>query len=268
MKNFLAVSLFLIPICLARAAANDTMITFSTRGPDTYADGTTVRDGECYALVWVRTGAAFAGFAADGKAVDAANSAVVVHAPVAKGGRCPTVVFEVDAALAEQYAGGTFGVYLLDTRLADGRVGGVNASGVPVAVNGWGEVKVKGEGEGEGEGEQRTVSASRTLQTLQTSQPSVCVTTKSEIPADAPKPQITAMRIVGDKVFLTVKNTIPCLQYAAKEVNVGGEGGSAVNLQPSTTTSVSAQGAATVDEEITVIAPKKGDSGFYSVGRR
>jgi len=269
MKKILTFSLFTFTFSFlsAFAAANDRLITFSTPGPDRYADGTAVLDGECYALVWTKTGATFAGITADGKAVDPATSAVLVAAPVAKGGRCPTVVFELDADLAEAYAGGSYGIYLLDTRLANGLVGGLDAEGVPLAVNAFGEVKGKSE-EGKGAG-----SSTSQLFNFSTSQ-LVSVTTKSALPADAPKPQITAIRIVGDKVFLTVRNTIPSLQYAAKEMEFEGQGGgqegaisadqpSTFNLQP-----VAAQGAATADAEITVIAPKKGERGFFSVGRK
>ena len=35
----------------ATAAIDDALLTFSTVGPDKYSDGTTVLDGECYALV-------------------------------------------------------------------------------------------------------------------------------------------------------------------------------------------------------------------------
>lgn len=96
------------------AAVNDTLISFSTPGPDTYLDGTTVRDGECYALVWSQDGV-FEGVKDDGTAVDA-NDRVVLVAPVAKDGRCPDLVYQVAAATAEALKGGRYGVYLLDTR--------------------------------------------------------------------------------------------------------------------------------------------------------
>ena len=95
-------------------AVNDTLISFSTPGPDTYLDGTTVQDGECYALAWSQDGM-FEGGKADGTAVDA-NDRVVLVAPVAKGGRCPDLVYQVAAATAEALKGGRYGVYLLDTR--------------------------------------------------------------------------------------------------------------------------------------------------------
>jgi len=256
MNRILAISLFAFALSLRAAfgAADDTLVAFSTPGPDRYADGTAVKDGECYALVWTRAGAAFAGISADGKAVGD-DSKVLVYAPVAKGGRCPTVVFEIDAELAAAYAGGAYGVYLCDTRLADGRVGGLTAAGAPVAVNGWGK----------GSGEPGTGSGSSFVDLQAPASTLVSVTAKSELPADAPKPQVTSVRVVGANVVLTVKGTLPCLQYAASEVGVGGR---AQDAGPGPSASAAAQGAATVDGEITVIVPKRGDSGFYRVGRR
>lgn len=96
------------------AAVNDTLISFSTPGTDTYIDGTAVQDGECYALVWSADGV-FEGIKADGTAVDA-NDRVVLVAPVAKDGKCPDLVYQVDAAKAKEMEGGQYGVYLLDTR--------------------------------------------------------------------------------------------------------------------------------------------------------
>ena len=105
----------------ALAAANDALIAFSTPGVDTYADGTPVLDGECYALVHLDAGEAGFSLAADGTAT---GGEIVLAAPVAKGGRCPKVMFEVDAKDVEtKYKGGSWRVYLLDTRRwgADGR---------------------------------------------------------------------------------------------------------------------------------------------------
>ena len=96
------------------AAVNDTLISFSTPGPDTYLDGTTVQDGECYALVWSADGV-FEGVKADGTAVDP-NDRVVLVAATAKNGRCPNMIYQIDADEAKALAGGQYGVYLLDTR--------------------------------------------------------------------------------------------------------------------------------------------------------
>lgn len=103
------------------AAVNDTLISFSTPGVDTYADGTKVCDGECYALVWSADGV-FEGLDVNGRPLDA-NDAVVLVAPVAKDGRCPDLIYQVDAARAAKFAGGQYGVYLLDTRRTDPATG-------------------------------------------------------------------------------------------------------------------------------------------------
>ena len=119
----------------ALAGQDNLLATFSTKGPDCYADGTVVKDGESYALVWTKAGAAFAGITVTGEAVGDQNlNRVLCVAPLAKGGRCPDVVVEVNKVVADLYAGaGTFSLHLLDTRKADGTPGGVEAG-----VNGFG----------------------------------------------------------------------------------------------------------------------------------
>lgn len=100
------------------ADAANTLITFSTPGPDTYADGATVVDGELYALVWT-SGEDFKGFTTEGEAVDPAQK-VIYKAPLARGGRCPLTLFQIDSAKAPK--GGVYSVYLLDTRGSAGKV--------------------------------------------------------------------------------------------------------------------------------------------------
>ena len=70
-------------LCAAAFAnsVDDARISFSTVGPDRYADGSTVLDGECYALVWSNDGN-FDGFAADGECIDPADR-IVLAAPIA-----------------------------------------------------------------------------------------------------------------------------------------------------------------------------------------
>ena len=110
---------------LAFGAVDDTILTFGTKGADKYVDGTPVLDGECYALVWTPNGSTFGGFKADGTLVSDTDKLIVV-AGVAKGERCPTTLFEISAADAEQYKNGKFALYLLDTRI-------MTAEGKPVA---------------------------------------------------------------------------------------------------------------------------------------
>ena len=231
---------------MAFGAANDTLISFSTPGTDRYADGTAVRDGECYALVWVKDGAEFAGIAADGTAVDSATSAILLSAPVAKDGRCPSVVFELDAALARRYEGGAFSVYLLDTRNAAGQVRGIGANGRAVAVNGYGKAGAVG-----------GVEEPKTEARFAAKGGGVAVVAKSALPKDAPKPRIKAMKVHGGNVYLTVAGTLSCLQYRLERVALGGKADTEAG-QP-------VDGKA--GEDVILVMPAKGNSGFFRVGR-
>ncbi|MBQ3806632.1 MAG: hypothetical protein II840_01610 [Kiritimatiellae bacterium] len=96
------------------AFADDTglIVSFSSPGPDTYADGNTVVDGECYALVWTGNAANFA-IADDGTVT---GGKVVATLSVAKGDCCPPVKVRIAADIADEYSDGSWGVYLFDTR--------------------------------------------------------------------------------------------------------------------------------------------------------
>ena len=135
---------------VAFAGMNNVVVTFSTPGPDTYADGTPVADGEVYALVWTAEDKVFEGFNGDGSVIGS-DSKIVVKAPVAKGGKCPRVLFQIDEDYVKaNYPGGSWGVYLLDTRIFAVDEEGVltrDLEGNPVvksvngkAVKGWGKV--------------------------------------------------------------------------------------------------------------------------------
>ena len=115
----------------AFADAANLLVSFSTTGTDYYADGkTSVVDGEWYALCW-SPNPTFGGVAVDGTAAVAGDK-VLLSAPLAKGGRCPFCVFEVDSA-DKPAEGGYYFVFLLDTRDANG----VPAKGkASLAVNG------------------------------------------------------------------------------------------------------------------------------------
>ena len=102
----------------AFAAQNDALVSFSTKGPDAYADGTTVLDGECYALVWLQNGASGLTVAADGTAT---GGEIVLAAPIAKGGRYPSVVFEVDARDMATCTRTVLGAFTCSTRAAGAR---------------------------------------------------------------------------------------------------------------------------------------------------
>lgn len=219
------------------AAQNDSLVTFSTKGPDTYGDGATVLDGEYYALVWVKEGATFAGFQADGSVVDPDTSACLFALPIAKNGHCPYVTFELSAERVEQYKDGSFGIWLLDTRIADG-LGGTKVGGIAKSVNGYGEVATAASANG-------VASAG-----------AVAITDLSALPADMPKPIIKAMDIKDGFVIITVEGTVPYLQYnVAASADPAVADGEEVDV-PQT---------GDVDQDILLIAPADGDSGFFRV---
>ena len=61
----------------AFASIDDKVLKFSSSGPDRYADGSIVVDGECYALVWSPKGRSFAGFNADGTPISPVDRVVL-----------------------------------------------------------------------------------------------------------------------------------------------------------------------------------------------
>ena len=94
------------------AFAANTVLTFSTLGTETYRDGSSPLDGECYALAWTDDAANFA-INSDGTAT---GGILVLTTACADKGRCYPVTLNMSEPAAAKYSGGTWGVYLLDTR--------------------------------------------------------------------------------------------------------------------------------------------------------
>ncbi len=186
----------------AVAAVNDSLLMFSTKGPDTYRDGSTVLDGECYALCYVTDPGSFA-IKSDGTA--AAGGEVLLTSPVAKDGHCPNLMYVVPAEKAESLTGGSYAVYLLDTRVPDANapsgysVAGMSADGKTAAVvNGAGSVADVGS-IGSGTSGFATYSA--------TTVGSVAVA------AVIDRPAITAIKVDGANIVLTVAGLSPAADY-------------------------------------------------------
>lgn len=108
----------------AFADAANLLVSFSTKGPDLYSDGTTVKDGEWYALVWAAS--------AEAEKFDE----VILAAPIAKDGHCPYALFQVDSSDKQRIkTTGYYYVCLLDTRDSSGEPAKVPDSGeIPEAV--------------------------------------------------------------------------------------------------------------------------------------
>lgn len=229
------------------AAQNDLMVSFSTKGIDTYADGSQVLDKECYALVWDKAGEPFA-IAADGSAT---GGDIVLVAPYAKDGRCPLIFFEVDADLAaEKYSdGGSWKVYLLDTRRfgADGTTLAPLKDGKPTLVNAAGVVG------------DASVTLSSGAPSSVFVEPATATATESALPAGFDKqPKIAGIDVVGEQVFVTVENTVPYLAYDLSE---GG-------TPEAVTTKVNDPRTGGDDGTVVLVAPKKEGGSFFRVDRK
>ena len=234
----------------ATAAIDDALLAFSTVGPDKYADGTTVLDGECYALVWTKNGATFGGIAADGTAV-AETDKIVLLAPVAKDGRCPNVLFQIDSAKADELADGTYGVYLLDTRVVSNgttKPAGIK-NGKLSLVNGYG-LATKATKVG------KATAGGVTTAEEKDSEGGQVVAAGAAAPKDLPQPKITSIKIEGDYVKLTVQN-LPGFMRVSSGADVAADD-----------TQGAAQATDGKTDEVILYAPKAaGASGFFKVIR-
>lgn len=237
MKKLITLGFAAVAAGMTFAAANDLLITFSTPGPDTYADGTTVLNGERYALCWSTDFSAFA-IKSDGTAE---GGKVVLAAPVAKDGRCPTTVFEINADYAAQnFKGGEWAVYLLDTRRFSAT--GVASLGSANSVNTFGLV-----------GNTVAVSTGSTCGLLGGTTASATSAT-GEVAA----PEITGIKIDGGKVYVTVKG-VPYLGYGLVE-----------GATPDTVTTdvEGASAQATGEEEVTIVTDVKDGGAFFKVNQK
>lgn len=229
------------------ADANDTTINVLLDGSDRYADGTPVMKGERYALCW--SAGEFAGLKADGTLVNP-DDRIIEIAAIGKPGEWSAYLFQIPYADMAELSKGTFSLWMLDTRVfaADGGVSfskqdGLELASVNGAVDTGKDVKLYPLGSGTivGESEKATVATA--------------------LPADAPTPVVKSVQIdpAAKLVYLEVENTA---DYLAYDVAAGArpdalEKGKAVKP---------VQGAA--GRKITIVAPMKGQSGFYGVGRK
>ena len=229
MKKTIA-ALFVLLSAAVFAGANDLLVLFYTKGPDTYADGKAVLDNECYALVYTK----------DGK-----QDIVLVY-PGAKDGKCPPVLFTVDEEKdLPKYQGGEWGVYLLDTRdfakdASGETLSGVDANGQPKVVNVKAEVG----------GGIASVGGFKSAAT------SGGVAAGSYDLAEVPQPTVTGIKVVGANVVVTVANTVPFVGYTLQS------GSDVKNFAVP-------EGAATLSgdaaKEINLVTPKKDGAQFFKV---
>lgn len=237
----------------ATAGINDSLLGFSTVGPDKYADGKTVMDGECYALVWTKDGATFGGIDASGKAI-ADTDEVVLVAPVAKDGRCPNVLFQIDAEKAASLKDGSYGVYLLDTRVTkkDGSTAPQGATNGKLSlVNGYGlatdSVKAG------------SIDSGVSTATEKATDGGLAVAAGAAAPKNAVQPKIKSMKIEGENVRLTIENVPGFMRVnSGKDVAADDAQGAAQKMEDM---AKDANG----DAILYVPMPKNSASGFFKV---
>jgi len=247
MKKLL-IGFCLVAGSLAFAGVDNVTIAFSTPGPDKYADGTTVLDGEKYALVWTPTGSTFAGVAADGTAV--APSKVVLKA-VAAGGHCPNVLFQIDETYAAaNYPNGSWTVVMLDTRkfAVDPVTKVIDRTQVASVggdvVNGYVAATVP------------TVSRTATAVA-----PAGAVATGDTraVPEGGKSLTVTGIALEDDLVKITAKGALPSMTYGLKSGDKVGE------LKADATVG---ERYGEADGTVTIYTPKKDGAQFYGVSGR
>jgi len=181
--------------------AGNMLISFSTPGPDKYADGVQVLDGEWYALCWSADGV-FEGITPECAPVDP-NDRVVIVAPLAKSGKCPFTVFQIDSQSPNYKTDGTYSVYLLDTRNAAKSSVAAAVAGKPAAVNGV-------------QASEKFTAKAATSGTVEPQGAATGAWGESAIVGDVKQPKITAFAVDGAQVSITVEDLLPAVKYNVK----------------------------------------------------
>ena len=207
----------------AFASIEDKVLKFSSSGPDRYADGSIVVDGECYALVWSPKGKNFSGFNADGTPISSVDR-VVLAAPLAQDGRCRDTIFQIPAEEYDELEGGEWAVCLVDTRKMNGVPAGVKDS-MPLRVNRWGVVNGGVKESPTSISKLRLTSSSGAKSGSTTEgtrsgaseggaavQP-VRANRLSAVPPNLAPPRITAIEVGDGEVWLAVEGTASYLDY-------------------------------------------------------
>ena len=263
-KVICSMVLALVATFAANAAVDDARLTFYTKGPDTYGDGTLVRDGEFYALVWVAKGAAFQGFNADGTLVAEGANELIAAVPFAENGHLAFSAKLIAASDMRRYEGGTFELVMLDTRNADGTVSAAKRVGETgawelAAVNGYQPIASV------------TPQAAALSTALDIDSP-IRIGFTSEVPEGTPQPVITGMTmrqgVNGPEMAIKVKGTAAYLRYTAAAVDLGGMRSAASADGTETVSSTASNGADNPDDEIEIVVPATDKSGFFNVIRK
>lgn len=230
----------------AFADAANVLVSFSTEA-DYYADGTSVKDGEWYALCWSpRT--TFGGLDLACKPV-VSGDRVLILAPLAKDGHCPYTLFQLTTSEVPSGSGYYF-VFVLDTRNAAGTAvasaGTRDGRNVPATeVNGMTVSKNFSASASVGQG---VVDSGETVASVDWSE--------SVVVGDITTASITAIKVENSKVKLTVEGMMPGVKY---NVQMGSS--------PNALTSYALEVPKTVADDATFeLAPS--DARFFKIVRQ
>ena len=201
------------------------VLNFSIQGNETYADGTALAEGECYALVWSEDGQ-FEGIDGEGKAKRAGDEVVYIG-QIVKGA-------DVSFQIADGFkTSGLFDIWILDTRVFEnGEVKSIGKSGDTVTVTKAVKATTAAV----------QVAGSQSAPTAIGGVPGGAVVSGSTAPANIPPLKFTSIKLDGGYVVMEAENTIPGVNYTT--VADGKEAG--------ITTATSSK--------IILIRPKEGDS--------
>jgi len=178
MKQTLAIFSGLI-LCLSTFGTTPLTFSLSTPGPDAYADGTPVKVGEKYLLVYVRQGAEFKGVLMSGELVDSVNNVIAATGYAVEGAKCGFKAIQYSPT--DYPEGGEWYVVLLDTRDASGAVGSlVAALGVRAST-------------GAAAAESTSLSSLNGTSSSDSGTSGLSASTTSSASADTPAPVITAV---------------------------------------------------------------------------
>ncbi len=202
----------------AFASIEDKVLKFSSSGPDRYADGSIVVDGECYALVWSPKGKNFSGFNADGTPISSVDR-VVLAAPLAQDGRWRDTIFQTPAEEYTELEGGEWAVCLVDTRNLAGEPTGTQ-NGKPLRVNRWGIISGGVEITSAASARPRLLtsgmqssSAADTTGRTRSGASGARANILSAVPPNLAPPRITDIEVGDGEVWLAVEGTAPYLSY-------------------------------------------------------
>ena len=188
------------------------VLTFSVTGTETYADGSALADGECYALVWAKDGE-FDGINADGTA-KGADEEVLYIGTIDKDS---TVAFQIADGFK---TGGAFDIWILDTRVFEnGAVKSVGKSGGKVVVTHAAKATAASV----------AATGSQAAPTAAKAAEDTVVAGGTVNSADIPALKFSAIKIDGDWVVMEAENSVSGVNYTTE--NADGEEGAITSGQ-------------------------------------